>query len=140
MEADSPLFALSWDSPIAWASCGKCPTDVDGHVLIQEQHGCGIYSTRKFEILKGYLLGAYHVAILIEALGTYWFHDNGITSAGALVLGVVDTSFHWAGVNLAQRALAYHYGVPILGFEEAGDIIKWSWDKYYPEAERSFEW
>jgi hypothetical protein len=109
-----------WPEPVMWAKCGGCPKDDDGHIMSDEDCGCGIYSATNLETISYYVDGDNYVPILVEALGTYWFHwkedrpeIKGLTSSGVQVAAVISDYRNWK-VDTPQlwiTALANFYDV-----------------------------
>ena len=139
--------------PVVWAECSTCPKDDDGHIMSEEDCSCGIYSAYRIETVSYYVDGENYVPILIEALGTYWFHykqyddverPGGLTSSGAQVIAVIkDFRNHNHEGNPTPepwiRALGHYYNVPLLTLEQGDELIAWAWDRFVPSEEKELE-
>jgi hypothetical protein len=142
----SPSFSgFEWPAePVAWAECNTCPKDNDGHIDIQEDCTCGIYSGTNLEkTISWYMDDDNYVPILVEALGYYWMHISnrdpevkGLTSAGAQVIAVIGDyrpDDYAEAPEIWIEALASFYKVPIKTVEEAQCLVDWAWNRFYED-------
>ena len=139
----SPMFYYEWPEQVVWAECNHgCSTDEDGHIISSEEHSCGIYSTTNLGVLSAYVDDSNYVPIVVEALGTYWFHweddkpeVRGLTSSGVQVAAVVkDFRNEYTDIpDLWIQALGIYYQVPLITLVEANALLEWAWNTFIPK-------
>lgn len=128
--------AFSWNSPVVWASCYRCPKDEDDHVIISDSCTCGIYATLRLSTMEGYMNSHKHVPYLVEALGTYLLGTEGFRAAGVQLIAVlrlpgsgISSQVDFSSVELSSQAASEHFNIPIIDYYDALEMIKIMWER-----------